>query len=38
MVTNNVKYLSVTLSKQVKDMFDKNIKSLNKENEEDIRK
>ena len=32
------KYLWVTLSKQVKDLYHKNIKSLKKELEEDIRK
>jgi hypothetical protein len=30
-VTNNIKYLSVTLTKQVKDLYDKNIKSLKKD-------
>jgi hypothetical protein len=30
-VTNNIKYLSVTLTKEVKDLFDKNFKSLKKE-------
>jgi len=30
-VTNNIKYLSVTLAKQVKDLYDKNFKSLKKE-------
>ena len=29
-VTNNIKYLSVTLPKQVKDLYDKNFKSLKK--------
>jgi hypothetical protein len=29
-VTNNIKYLSVTLTKQVKDLYDKNFKSLKK--------
>ena len=33
-VTNNVKYLGVTLTKQVKDLYDKNFKSLKKEIEE----
>ena len=37
-VTNNVKYLGVTLTKQVKDLYDKNFKSLKKEIEEDIRR
>jgi hypothetical protein len=36
-VTNNIKYLGVTLSKQVKDLCDKNFKSLKKEIE-DLRK
>jgi hypothetical protein len=31
MVTNNIKYLGVTLTKQVKDLNDKNCKSLKKE-------
>jgi hypothetical protein len=31
--TNNVKYLGVTLTKQVKDLYDKNFKSLKKEME-----
>ena len=29
-VTNNIKYLGVTLPKQVKDVYDKNFKSLKK--------
>jgi len=36
-VPNNIKYLSVTLTKQVKDLYDKNIKPLKKEIEEDLR-
>ena len=32
------KYLGVMLTKEVKDLYDKNIKSLKKETEEDIRK
>ena len=36
--TNNIKYLGVTLTKQVKDLFNKNCKSLNKETEDVIRK
>jgi hypothetical protein len=36
--TNNIKYLGVTLTKQVKDLYDKNFKSLRKEIEEDIRR
>ena len=30
-VTNNIKYLGVTLSKEVKDLYDKKFKSLKKE-------
>jgi hypothetical protein len=30
-VTNNIKYLVMTLTKEVKDLYDKNFKSLNKE-------
>jgi ABC-type amino acid transport substrate-binding protein len=30
-VTNNIKYLGVTLPKEVKDLYDKNFKSLTKE-------
>ena len=37
-VTNNIKYLGVTLTKQVKDLHDKNFRSLKKEIEEDIRR
>lgn len=33
-VTNNIKYLCVTLTKQVKYLYDKNFKSLNKEIED----
>jgi hypothetical protein len=33
-VTNNIKYLGVTLTKQVKDLYDKNVKSLKKEIED----
>ena len=36
--TNRIKYLAVTLTKEVKDLFDKNFKSLKKEIEEDTRK
>jgi len=36
-VTNNIKYLGVTLTKQVKGLYDKNFKSLKKEIE-DLRK
>ena len=37
-VTSNIKYLGVTLTKQVKDLYDKNFKSLKKEIKEDLRK
>jgi hypothetical protein len=37
-VTNNIKYLGVTLTKDVKDLYDKNCKLLNKEFEEDPKK
>jgi hypothetical protein len=37
-VTNNIKYLGVTLTKEVKDMYDKNLKSLKKEIKEDLRR
>jgi hypothetical protein len=37
-VTNNIKYFVVTLSKEVKDLYDKNFKSLKKEIEEDFRR
>jgi hypothetical protein len=37
-VTNNIKYLGVTLTKEVKDLYDKNFKSLKKEIEEDLRR
>jgi hypothetical protein len=33
-VTNNIKYLGVTLTKEVKDLYDKNCKSLKKEIED----
>ena len=36
--TNNIKYIEVTLTKKVKDLFDKKFKPLKKETEEDIRK
>jgi hypothetical protein len=38
LATNNRKYLGVTPTKQVKDLYDKNFKTLNKQIEEDIRK
>ena len=37
-VTNNIKYLGVILTKQVKDLYDKNFKSLKKKIEEDLRR
>jgi hypothetical protein len=37
-VTNNIKYFGVTLTKVVKDLYDKNFKSLNKEIKEDLRR
>ena len=37
-VTNNVKYPGVTLTKQVKDLYDKNFNTLKKEIEEDLRR
>jgi hypothetical protein len=37
-VTNNIKYLGVTLSKQMKDLYDKNFKSLKKESKENLRR
>ena len=36
--TNYIKYVDVTLTKQVKDLYDKNFRSLKKEIEEDFRK
>jgi hypothetical protein len=36
-VTNNIKYLGVTLTKEVKDLYD-NFKSLKKEIKEDLRR
>jgi hypothetical protein len=35
--TNNITYFVVTLTKQVKGLYDKNFKSLKKEVEEDLR-
>jgi hypothetical protein len=35
-VTNNMKYLGVTITKEVKDLYDKNLKSLKKEIKEDL--
>jgi hypothetical protein len=37
-VPNNIKYLGVTLTKQMKDLYDINFKSLKKEIEEDLRR
>jgi len=37
-VPNNIKYLGVILTKQVKELYDKNFKSLKKEIEEDFRR
>jgi hypothetical protein len=37
-VTNNIKYFGVTLTKEVKDLYDKNIKSLKKEIKEGLRR
>ena len=37
-VTNNIKYLGITLTKEVKDLYDKNFKSLKKEIKEDLRR
>ena len=37
-VTNNIKYLSMTLTKEVKDLYDKNFKSLKREIKEDLRR
>ena len=37
-VTDNIKYLDLTLTKQVKDLYDKNFKSLKKEINEYLRR
>ena len=37
-VTNNIKYLGETLTKEVKDLNDKNFKCLKKEIEENLRR
>jgi hypothetical protein len=37
-VINNIKYLGVTLTKEVKDLYDKSFKSLKKEIKEDLRR
>jgi hypothetical protein len=36
-VTNNIKYRGVTQTKEVKDLYDKNFKSMKKKIEEDLR-
>ena len=36
--TNNIKYLGVTPTKEVKDLYDKNFKSVKKEIEEEHRR
>jgi hypothetical protein len=36
--TNNIKYLVMTLTKEVKDLYGKNFKSLKKEIKEDLRR
>jgi hypothetical protein len=38
LVTNNIKYLCVILTKQLKDLYVKNFKSLKKEIKEDLRR
>ena len=37
-IVTNMKYLGVTLTKQMKDLYDKNFTSLKKETEENLRK
>jgi hypothetical protein len=37
-ITNNIKYLVTTLTKQLNDLYGKNFKSLKKEIEKDLRK
>jgi hypothetical protein len=37
-VTNNIKYLGATVTKQVRNLYDKSFKSLKKEIEEDLRR
>jgi hypothetical protein len=37
-VTNNIKYLGETLTKEVKDLYDKNFKSLKNKMEKDLRR
>ena len=36
--TNNIKYMCIIITKQTKDLYDKNFNSLKKETEEDIRR
>ena len=36
--TNHIKYLGVTLTKHIKDLYEKNFRSLKKEIKEDLRK
>ena len=38
LATNSIKYLGMTLTKHVKDLYDKNFKTLKKEIEEDLKK
>jgi hypothetical protein len=37
-VTNNTKYVGMTLTKEVKDLYDKNFKTLKKEIKKDLRR
>jgi hypothetical protein len=37
-ITNNIIHLGVTLTKQVKDLYDKKFKSLKKDSEENLRR
>jgi hypothetical protein len=37
-VTNNIKYLGITLTKQVKDLYDKNFMFLKKETDKNLRR
>jgi hypothetical protein len=37
-VINNIKYFGVALSKEMKDLYDKNFKSLKKEIQKDLRR
>jgi hypothetical protein len=38
LATNNIKYLGITLTKQVKDLYENNLKSLKKEIKENLSK